>query len=403
MPFKLTIQGKEGEAREGHYHQALVKIGRTEANEVHLSDSQRAVSSCHAEIYHKDQQYFLIDRSKNGTRMNGERLIQGKEYLLHAEDKIGIGEYFLTFSPTKEEDDLETTTYIAGGTLCEDIYHTLQGKLSQIYLERIKKERAGEVLPVGKISQEDVGVESDMGGEQEVALYLDALHDTLDMLNEEDQSKVLSLLEAAYPTEKATGEVSVPGGKTYARDETFSLAAKWGVELKDPGEHNDFMERLDRVMNLTIEFLMEAIKGRRQFQQEFDVESTRILSRKLNPLKLAGEGREIRGYLFNPATPIDEMGLHLKDTFRDMALHEMGMMAGLREALRGIMREMDPKTFLAKGQISPLSFLGLAKWFAWNAYEKRYNEMSHEEVKTFEKILGPSFKKGYIEIQKKKR
>lgn len=69
-------------------------IGRSAANTVHINDKR--ISRLHAEIYFKDDEYYIRDlESKNGTHVNGI-LISGS-YKLSSNDSIKMGETTIIF------------------------------------------------------------------------------------------------------------------------------------------------------------------------------------------------------------------------------------------------------------------------------------------------------------------
>lgn len=71
-------------------------LGRTEDNGIHLPDS--AVSGCHAEFIRQGEHYLIRDlQSRNGTRVNGEQIVETR---LHHGDAVWFGNLecqYLTF------------------------------------------------------------------------------------------------------------------------------------------------------------------------------------------------------------------------------------------------------------------------------------------------------------------
>lgn len=75
----------------------VLHIGRRQPDDGHwLELTSTVVSNNHAQINCNPEGWTLIDtNSKNGTSLNGEALVPGRGYGLHAEDVIQIGEYVL--------------------------------------------------------------------------------------------------------------------------------------------------------------------------------------------------------------------------------------------------------------------------------------------------------------------
>ena len=72
-------------------------LGRATENDFVLPDSEGVVSRVHAEIEYRDGDYFLIDKSTNGTFVNDapDALETGHEYLIHDGDRILIGDFLI--------------------------------------------------------------------------------------------------------------------------------------------------------------------------------------------------------------------------------------------------------------------------------------------------------------------
>lgn len=65
------------------------RIGRSPECQIIVQDDRNLVSRLHAEIKYEDIRYLLLDKSMNGTFVNGQR-INGSHYL-EDKDLIGLG------------------------------------------------------------------------------------------------------------------------------------------------------------------------------------------------------------------------------------------------------------------------------------------------------------------------
>jgi transcriptional regulator with PAS, ATPase and Fis domain len=78
-----------------HCFVADINIGRHPSNDIVLTSvDQHTISRNHAEIRCENEKYLLVDRSLNGTRINGELI---NEHLLSHGDQVEIGDFALTF------------------------------------------------------------------------------------------------------------------------------------------------------------------------------------------------------------------------------------------------------------------------------------------------------------------
>lgn len=160
--------------------------------------------------------------------------------------------------------------------------------------------------------------------------------------------------------------------------------------------------------------LADAVRGRREFQREFEVKPPRLLAGTPNPIKDADNAPEIETILLNPASCqlTEEQAIEcLKEVFQDLVLHQLGLMVGLRESIRGLLKEFDPAVlrggasdeFKEKG----VGLLGnktdRADAAAWQRYVNKYRRMTEEEVKFFERVVAPYLAKGYLSVQKNRK
>lgn len=410
MPFKLFIENtidKTGrEAVECAYEQEVVRIGRQNSNEIQLEDPRRIVSSRHAEIREKEDRFFLIDvGSKNGTRLNGEPLAAGKEYPLNPEDQIAIGDFLLRFFPLQPEGtnlepvEVSDATIDFSGTAEET--EALLEELSRAYADRTEGDP-----------------------EERRSALAEILRKAAFRLDEGRAKRLLNLVEARFPEPDYQQErirqnppdptVSVPTREVEAaraaQEGLKKLAAKYfenADALSSPEAVAAFFDRIDRVLAVMVDSLADAVKGRREFEEGFEVESTRIFMRKPNPIKVVEGSREIGRYLFDMeiAESTEKVIADLEDVFTDLALHKVGMVAGFRECLRGVLKQLDPDSLegAERKEGGVLRVGPLARLAAWDRFREKHRELSEEEVRTFEQILGPYFAEGYLSVQKKKK
>ncbi|GEM_PF-3608937 len=411
MPFKLLIESlldKTGNGTvECTYEQGVVRIGRQESNEIQLEDPRRIVSSRHAEIRQKEDRYFLIDiGSKNGTRLNGEPLIAKKEYPLRPEDQITIGDFVLRFFPIQPEEThpegveaASDATIDFSGTSEET--EVLLEELSRAYAERAEGTPEERRSILAEILRK-VAFRLDPGRAKRLLDMVEARFPEPDYQQERIRQ---NLSDATVPTPSREVEAA-----RAAHDGIKKLAGKYfenADTLNAPEAVAAFVDRIDRVLTVMVDSLADAVKGRREFEEGFEVESTRIFMRKPNPIKVVEGSREIGKYLFDMeiAESTERVIDDLEDVFTDLALHKVGMVAGFRECLRGILKQLDPDILegAERKEGGVLRVGPLARLAAWDRFREKHRELSEEEVRTFEQILGPYFAEGYLSVQKKKK
>ena len=417
MPLKLIVKSLkdpiDGEGGERSFDQEVVRIGRKDLNDIKLRDARRLISGQHAEIRTRSGGFVLVDLgSKNGTRLNEELLDSQKDYPLKEKDQISIGDFIIEFYPVIQEaegvPEREVTT---DSTMC----------LSGVSLD---PREAMEDL--NRVYWENI----DRKPEERKELLLKALRDALAGMDQANASKMLDLIESHYPEpryqENRIREQSSQGrvASSLGEFESYKICYEGMMEiagkylddpgvLKDPARARQFFNQVNVILGILMNSLAVAVKGRKQFEEEFDVEATQIFSWKPNPIKFAQDEQEVGKYLLDSKgdeSSAEKAALDLEEVFQDLALHQMGLMAGFKRCLQGLLAQLDPRTLqkesAAEIQSGPLkiarSFPPVSNWLAWNQYRKKHQELSEQEVKTFETILGPEFAKGYLSIQKKK-
>ena len=401
MPFKLvvkaSIEDAETEEAEFKCEQDIVRIGRQTDNEVVLSDFKRRVGRQHAQIQQKEGQYLLVDiGSKNGTKLNDNPIEVGKEYPLTKNDILTIGPFSIAFHPNDPVPIIDTTMEPDGDAtvisfLPDETLSDLFYDLRSAYVE----ERESRV-------------------EKRISTLVDILKKGLDQSNEPD--KTLNAVEAhfiepAYQEEKIKQQdkaaVYTPP-VDYAINVGIQKIA--GDQIKTDVPTTRILDRTGQILAMTFDFLETAIKGRHALQSEIGADATRIFAGRQNVIKIAEGSEQIRSLLFNFNQQEERILSDLKEVFQDIAIHPIGLIAGFKEGLRGLLRELDPISFKRKAQREPfcvgpipMTFPPFSVLSAWRHYQTKHAELSTEEVRTFEKFWGKYIAKGYLDLLQRKK
>jgi len=415
MPCKLITQwledGREQTVERAFDH-ARITIGRGVGNNFVLKDPTRVVSAKHAEILEKRGAWTVCDvGSTNGTILNGTKIAPKKEHELHDGDQLTIGPYqvvFQTVAPQATLDAIRETT--SSATASSGPTATDPERLQYI-LQRAYGEFDGS---------------SDGNLESHLESVLRRAVEGCDRARA--QSAVQSLRTFLH---SSTGQASdvrkeVPPAKVEpapveprrqeSKKRFLSGDRARGVydELAVPGSSlnpDQMAKQLTSVLQAVCVGLADAVRGRREFQKEFEVEATRILAWKPNPIKHAENAAEIATILLDPISSglsDEEVIASLKEVFQDLTLHQLGLMAGFRECIRGLLKELDPEVL---GKVQPGESKGKGMGLlsggsirseaaAWRRYMEKHRQLTEEEVKVFERILAPHFTKGYLSVHK---
>lgn len=419
MPFTLVIRSRRDEegvhASERMFDQPVVTIGRAATADLVLKDPQKMVSSRHGEIRRRGSSWILVDLgSTNGTELNEVRLTARNEYALQDGDQIRLGDILLTFKVVVPPQEISNASQPIEAQRAQSIpadeIQELLYLLRRAYADSVCGAAGSQHTHVQQLLRRTVG-------------HLDqqSLRARLDSLK-----RKLSTAPVSLGPERLSRPVEPPPPLAPSpRREKNNLATADFLELAQgflgdleqplPREQLDqVVRRIEQVLHVVFAGLADAIKGRREFQREFEVEATRILDWTPNPIKHAETAVEIAALLLDPRSQglsEEQAKAHLQEVFQDLTLHQLGLMAGFRECVRGLLKEFDPVLLVKAGnEESTGKGLGLlggknarTDAAAWQRFLEKYRQLTEEEVRVFEQILAPHFAKGYLSIQKTRR
>ena len=419
MPFTLIIRSRrdheEAQDSERVFDQPVVTIGRAAAADLVLKDPQRMVSSRHGEIRRRGSSWILVDLgSTNGTALNEVRLTARNEYGLNDGDRITLGDFLLTFKAVMPAQEISGSSQPVDAQRAQPIpgdeIQTLLYLLRRAYADSgcVSTESRQEHLQ--QLLRQSVG-----------RLDRQSLQARVDSLKKSLSSAPVSMEPEKRSQPVAPPPSSMPSPRREKSNLTASdfpgLAHAFFGDLDQPlsrGQLDQVVRRIEQVLHVVCAGLADAVKGRREFQREFEVEATRILDWAPNPIKHAETAGEIASLLLDPRSPglsEEKAKEYLQEVFQDLTLHQLGLMAGFRECVRGLLKEFDP-VLLTKGEKGKSIGKGLGLLggkgvrtdaAAWQRFLEKYRQLTEEEVRVFEQILAPHFAKGYLSIQKTRR
>jgi predicted component of type VI protein secretion system len=157
------------------------------------------------------------------------------------------------------------------------------------------------------------------------------------------------------------------------------------------------MRRFNALLKLTLEIAMEwmgrALRGRAEFQDQFSAPVTQIYTRALNPLKRMQDISSIANFLLDwrEERDIESIRDTLREVFTDMVKHQMGMLGGFQEVLSDLQKKLDPQAIEAEAGGGLMSGKK-----SWQRYCELYAETFEESSKLFNDLIYPSIRKGYI-------
>ena len=415
MAIRLEIHPRKdlggGQVWAHVFDQEEVTIGRASSNDVTLQDPGRVVSSRHAEIRRKANVCVVVDvGSTNGTSMNEQPLVPQREYPLQEGDRILIGDFTILFSLQKPETNgtehrvLEKSqTASQSGDADALVY-----ELCRRYAELSRGSSLEREAELSAMLRQVLAGQDASACEALVGKIRAALCHRLGQPMTATPPEVSP--EPPVPTPPTANEAAYRG--------LLAIAQKYCMTVPTPmtpGFIGQFALRIDQVLHITFGNLLESLRGRRQFARELEVEATRILNWAPNQLKQSESEQQVGAYLLDVLSNPKEAEVVMADlerVFRDLALHQIGLIKGFEESLRAVLREFDPAAIEADLALTPLqigplrlppSFRLVKRWGAWTQFKRKHRRFTEEEVRIFEQILAPHFAKGYLDVQKTQR
>jgi predicted component of type VI protein secretion system len=161
------------------------------------------------------------------------------------------------------------------------------------------------------------------------------------------------------------------------------------ANFESAGEIRRFKAQLQLTLEIAMEWMGKALRGREEFKDQFSAPVTQIFSRNLNPVKKKSDITTIANYLLDWREERDIEGIKesLRDAFNDMVKHQIGLLAGVQQFVTDLQQKLDPNKIEEEA--------GKGKK-AWQRYTELYADTFTESSKLFNELIYPSIRKGYI-------
>jgi FHA domain-containing protein len=160
-------------------------------------------------------------------------------------------------------------------------------------------------------------------------------------------------------------------------------------------------------MRLIGEMLREATRGavellvaRAALKREMRTEVTMIAARENNPLKFSPNADVALQHLMGEPMPgFMPPAKAMRDAFDDLRAHQLGVVAGMRSALEGVLQRFDPaqlETKIASKRSTLASLLpSMRKAELWELFTQLYAQLSVEAAEDFHELFGRAFRQAY--------
>ena len=167
------------------------------------------------------------------------------------------------------------------------------------------------------------------------------------------------------------------------------------LEALTPG----LMNRIGQLLRESTRGTVELLAARAALKREVRATVTMIIAKDNNPLKFSPSVDAALQHLLGPVTKgFTPPVAAVRDAYDDLRGHQIGMLAGMRAALEGVLMRFDPLALEAK--LAPASGLaGLIpaarKAHLWAAFEALHAQISREAEDEFHELFGKAFVDAY--------
>ena len=159
------------------------------------------------------------------------------------------------------------------------------------------------------------------------------------------------------------------------------------------------MQLLGTLLRESMRGTVELLVARAALKREMRAEMTMIVSRENNPLKFSPTVEVALQHLLGPHAPgFMPAANAVRDAFDDLRAHQLGVMAGMRAALDGVLQRFNPQQL--EGKLTRKSAIdslipSTRKAKLWEAFNELFAQLQTEAQDDFDELFGKAFLKAY--------
>jgi type VI secretion system FHA domain protein len=391
--FKLIvkIRGNDETVLSEHiFDKEQISIGRVIGNDLVLPDMEKKVSSHHARINQGPGGRVLVDLgSTNGTFLNDKKLKPNSATAVKNGDQILVGGLYLLRFIGAEERPEKTVVVIDPSQRSTEIAE----ELPLLWARHAGDTPVARRKAVRDFLQAEIG---DVPAETARAIL--------------SQLKARFHVRGGVLPEGRTTDVRRQDQEIQRREELYQAGLKAVGELSgrfvgpqafETAEQVErFWKLLHQMIELTLDWISKSLKGRKEFEGQFSADLTMVFGQKVNPIKQGGP-EEIARFLLDWRSPRQAELIReaLDGAFKDLTLHQIGLLAGVQESLGAVLRRLDPKVVENEAKEKGAGgMFASAEKRAWRHYSDIFAEIFAENSKVFNEFIYPNVRKGYLAL-----
>ena len=419
LPLLIQVTNKETGAQiEAGFKRSPVRFGRNTLNDLAIDEG--FVSQWHGLIRFEEETTSFLDLgSTNGTELNGNRLDKNVEVDLTPETKLAIGPLRFTFTRVALRDDQilarRASAFTLGGTkrltkgVADGGTVELGGELSADQLAATLATSTGvtnkkQLVQMALRQRELMDKLKPLYATFEVAqAQLEAaVKEGLADATAEESDTRSQLLAAQFPKAFDAPTIRAEAGLSNSMDEV----PNWFERLA-PGSSGEWnnplaaMERAGAVLETFASAIIDLEAGQDQIRKDLGIER----GADSNGLPRFNDSQELLAYLFDGNVDGRDRIDELSRSFADIALHQLGIVAGATDGARAVLSAISPHAIgaVGRGAMVKTSF-GFGDWvWPFSAASSYYKYAAkHLEISTgdsfTDQLFGGQFGRAYYRI-----
>lgn len=206
------------------------------------------------------------------------------------------------------------------------------------------------------------------------------------------------LVDLDSPITEPSSVVTAPPGRS-SPAMAFDVAAFLNGAGVDPLDiSSDTSFALGQIVRVSVQGVIDLLRARAQFRNEFRLPITGVQSSYNNPLKSAVEPEQALVMLLRPSLHGYPLPLRaFVDAFDDIRFHQIAMVAGMRAGFDGVTRQFDPKKLIEQfersGRAGVSRFGSRARY--WAEYIDMFESVAAYPDTAFQRLFREEFSDAY--------
>jgi len=440
LPLLVRITNTTtGETEHSAFASSPVRIGRNQLNELVLNEP--FVSQWHAVVRFDEHKVRYVDLgSTNGTMLAGARLARHVQVEVDPQSDLRIGPLQLSFARAQVTPDMyaapRTTIFTLGPQSVDGEGSSVTNAtmmfnpsdpatLEQNTMFIQPGQAPGQAPQPGAPQQQNVGVDMQQlirivdGTKPYYEQYRQAwgtvlkkLEGELSQLPQPQREGIILCLSQQLPQlpkepefRELVEKLNVNAAALGQVDPAAWVARLGGQDSLPPGAQINTAVAMERVGVLLESFSQAFVELRKGYEQ-FGEEMALQLVQDRNPLHDADSAQDVMTYLLDWQTDGGERVRELTRAFADLALHQVALLSGVMEGVRGMLQTMSPQQLtgtrnaaLARtggGGLLESIFNG-KKAAAWKTFVDQHQKLV-EEDRFSREVFGRNFARAYFMV-----